>query len=398
MAGTHELVKSAAVEAYVTLCGADARRLRALDVRNEDRCRAAKPCEHALAALSWICRAHDMGADDGVAAMYSMVEGWMGSYPETTGYIIPTMFDAADRLGTPEYRERAIEMGRWLLTCQLANGAFPGSFVGQLSEARVFNTGQALFGLRRMFAETDRAQFLTAASAGGDWLLSQLDNDGAWRRSTLNNIAHAYNVRTGWALLQLAHETGKHEYRQAAIANANWTVRQQDESGWFRNNTFRAGDTSATLHTIVYTIRGLLEIGHATDTNEFLNAADRAAAAVHYFWQRDRRVAGAYASEWHPMGDWRCVPGEAQLAIAWTRLDQIRKKPIYREATAALLQEIMATQLMNTSHPDLLGGISGSVPINGPYERYCLVSWGAKFLIDAILMNEGDNGDRCPSA
>jgi uncharacterized protein YyaL (SSP411 family) len=398
MANTLGIVKQAAIETYVTLCSSDARAIRAIDERHQNRCRPEDHRGHALAALDWICRAHDMGMDDGVAAMFSLVEGWQGSYAETTGYIIPTMFDAASRFDRAEYRERAIEMAEWLRGCQLESGAFAGSFVGQAVGPRVFNTGQALFGLCRAHAETERDDFLLSAVASGDWLLSQLDDDGAWRRSTLDDIIHAYNARTGWSLLQLAEATGDSKYREAALLSAGWAADQQDDSGWYRHNTFGRTDTSATLHTIAYTMRGLLEIGDATGTMELVDSADRAAGALLRSWQRDHELAGAYSRDWYEDGVWRCVPGECQLVIVWSRLDQIRRNATYRDAAVGLLERVKSSQIMNTTHPDLLGGVSGSVPINGPYERYCLVNWGAKFLIDALLISEGDNGERRPTA
>src|SRR5687767_10751398 len=56
------------------------------------------PEQSLRAAIDWICRAHDASGDGGVARSYSLAyhpffrrRGWMPSYPETTGYIIPTM-------------------------------------------------------------------------------------------------------------------------------------------------------------------------------------------------------------------------------------------------------------------------------------------------------------------
>jgi len=43
--------------------------------------------------LQWLVRAQDNSAtrDGGVSRHYSLANGWAASYPETTGYIIPTM-------------------------------------------------------------------------------------------------------------------------------------------------------------------------------------------------------------------------------------------------------------------------------------------------------------------
>ena len=44
------------------------------------------------AAIEWLCAAQDRSKsnDGGVARDYSLLADWASSYPETTGYIIPT--------------------------------------------------------------------------------------------------------------------------------------------------------------------------------------------------------------------------------------------------------------------------------------------------------------------
>ncbi|MEE9295129.1 MAG: hypothetical protein V3W34_09260, partial [Phycisphaerae bacterium] len=344
MPGTLQSVKSAALETYISLCSSDARRIRAIDERQEQRCRPQNDELHIRAALDWLCRAHDVGTDDGVSAMFSFAEGWLGSYPETTGYIIPTFYDLARRFDNEEYAERAAEMARWLSSLQTRDGAFPGSFLGQLSSPRVFNTGQVIFGLVRAVAETGQDRFLEAAVRAGDWLISQQDADGAWRRSTFSEIVHAYNVRTAWAMAELAAISGEQRFREAAVRNAQWVLDQQDHSGWFRNNTFNAREQAASLHTIAYATRGLLEIGAAAGRQEFVDGADRAASALYRGWRLYDGIGGAYGRDWCVSAPWRCLPGEAQLAVVWMRLDQLTKKDTYKDAAVTLLDRVKAAQ------------------------------------------------------
>src|SRR5262245_39831263 len=47
---------------------------------------------HLAAAIDWLTRAQDM-CRGGVSYGYDLRRGWMAAYPETTGYIIPTLFD-----------------------------------------------------------------------------------------------------------------------------------------------------------------------------------------------------------------------------------------------------------------------------------------------------------------
>src|SRR6202158_5090542 len=49
------------------------------------------------AAIIWLGQAqdHSLLRDGGVARHYSLLTGWSASYPETTGYIVPTMIEYA---------------------------------------------------------------------------------------------------------------------------------------------------------------------------------------------------------------------------------------------------------------------------------------------------------------
>ena len=60
------------------------------------------------ACMQWLSLAQDrsLTADGGVARVYSLVAGWQSSYPETTGYIIPTFLEQSRRLGGWHAQER----------------------------------------------------------------------------------------------------------------------------------------------------------------------------------------------------------------------------------------------------------------------------------------------------
>src|SRR5262249_3862021 len=104
-------------------------------------------------AVAWLGRAQDRSRtrDGGVARHYSLVDGWGSSYPETTGYIVPTLLNVARILGGDageDARERARRMLDWLVSIQLPEGGFQGGMIDQTPVVPVtFNTGQILLGL-----------------------------------------------------------------------------------------------------------------------------------------------------------------------------------------------------------------------------------------------------------
>ena len=68
--------------------------------------------EHLRAAAEWLLRAQAATPDDGVAHSYDVRAGkWLASYPETTGYIIPTLYDYARHFDAPALRRRRAPNG-----------------------------------------------------------------------------------------------------------------------------------------------------------------------------------------------------------------------------------------------------------------------------------------------
>ena len=213
--------------------------------------------DHLKAAMGWLCRAQDVAPDDGVSGAFDIISGnWFPSYPETTGYIIPTFFDYSAYTKDVSYRARAIRMARWLISLQLENGAFPGpAWVYEDQTPIVFDTGQIIHGLVRAFEETSESHFLDAAYRAGDWLVETQENDGSWLKFTYLERVHTYNARVAWALLCIDQAAQSNRYLSAAQKNLNWVLTQQTPDGWFHNASFELDEAPLT-HTLAYTVRG----------------------------------------------------------------------------------------------------------------------------------------------
>ena len=74
---------------------------------------------HLVKAARWLKAAQDAMTDGGVGGRYLLSEGWTSSYPETTGYIIPTFLRLAKELKDDDYLDRAARAVRFLLSVQL---------------------------------------------------------------------------------------------------------------------------------------------------------------------------------------------------------------------------------------------------------------------------------------
>ena len=352
--------------------------------------------DHLRTTMAWLCTAQDATTNDGVSAFYDAEAGtWAPSYPETTGYIIPTFFDYAayvDSVGPTDsdvYRTRAVRMANWLLTLQLENGAFPMGPLWTDLEPKpiVFDTGQIILGLIRSFEETNDSRYIEAAKRAGNWLAEIQEHDGSWHRFTFRSYAATYNARVAWALLRLNRATPNESYRVAAIRNLQWTLTKQTSDGWFHNASFGPGEEPLT-HTLAYTIRGLLESGLLLSEQQLFEAARLSADALLNQQMEHGYLLGTYGPRWQSNVKWSCLTGNAQVAIIWLRLYEMTFDKAYIQAAGIANNYIKQVQNRHSELPGIKGGIAGSCPIYGGYHPYLFVNWAAKFFVDSLLLEK----------
>ncbi|MFN0318440.1 MAG: prenyltransferase/squalene oxidase repeat-containing protein, partial [Burkholderiales bacterium] len=309
-------------------------RLVVRDALNKKHQTARSHQDHLQAAIGWLCRAQDVrdGALDagGVSAGWSFQDGWLPSYPETTGYIIETFLAASKLLGRPDLETRALRMLDWELSLQQSDGAFPGHFGEPGSHPVVFNQGQIMHGMIAGFIHFKRNDCLEAAVKGGHWLMRHQEPDGSWRKFEHLGVPHTYNTRGTWALLAAGMLSNEQELVRAAVRHLEWALCQQAETGWFQNNAFTP-DRYPFTHTIAYAIRGFLESGVLLGEERYLNAAQIAASKVAQAQRSDGWLSGELDTNWNSRASYACLTGIAQMALNWLRLSQEGRDPRLEE-------------------------------------------------------------------
>lgn len=362
---------------------------------------------HMREAIAWLYRAQDSGSDRGVSHSYRIGRGWLPSYPETTGYIIPTLLNVWKELGDSEARQRALEMADWELGVQLPGGAIPELVT---HEPAVFDTGQVVFGWVSAFRATHDERYLRAAHRAGAWLLEVMDDDGVWRRFPDSSTGITFHARIAWALAELqesAAQAGEHAAAQAveqargetrfgaaARRFLDWSLKQEQGHGWFGSNCLTDSDRPL-LHTIAYTAEGQLEAGLLLGEPRFVEAASRTARELAKRVGPRGRMAGRYDRTWQPAARWACLTGMAQISRVWSRLHATTQDPLFAEAATRVNGFLMATQDLTSRTGGLRGGIRGSFPINGAYCRYRIPNWATKFFVDAIACASA--AGKCPA-
>ena len=127
--------------------------------------------ERAKAAVAWILKAQENSGCGGVSLGYfpcASQRGWQRAYPETTGYIIPSLLEFARLYGDETVREKALRMASWEIEVQMDCGAVQGGMLcaREKQTPATFNTGMVLAGWSAAYRATRDRSFLAAGATG----------------------------------------------------------------------------------------------------------------------------------------------------------------------------------------------------------------------------------------
>lgn len=339
----------------------------------------------AEAALGWIARSQDQVGSGGVGDF--RFQGWTPGYPEVTGYIIPTMFDWAERLGRDELRERALRMAEWELGIQQPGGGFESWYEGEGRPPVVFNTGQVIRGLVRAAAETGDERFLAGALRAGEWIIEGQEPDGSFSKGNYLGMTRVYDVYSTASLAQLAVASGDDRFGRAAIANAEFAISKQTPEGWFDLcDNVPAGNATPSTHTLGYTADGLIEIGATLGEPDLLTAGELTARALLAAVEPGGRLPGRFDRDWNPAAGYVVLTGSAQLGILLSGIHAREPEPELLEGAWSLLDFVAYCQRLNAVGANRRGAIAGSYPIWGRYVPLKYPSWATKFYLDQIRL------------
>ncbi|QDG70380.1 hypothetical protein [Janthinobacterium tructae] len=352
---------------------------------------AIDPGPHAVvkACTAWLCAAQDHSSshDGGVARDYSLLTGWSSSYPETTGYIIPSMIALAQRTGDAALHGRARRMLDWCVAIQFPQGGFQGGKIDSLPRVPVtFNTGQILLGLAAG-VQAYGAAYQDAMQRAARWLRDSQDADGCWRRHPTPFAGpgdKAYETHVAWGLFEADRIAPGHGYGAAGLRQVDWALSKQRCNGWFESNCLDNPLLPLT-HTIGYALRGLLEAHRFAGRADLLDAAVRTATGIANAVAADGYLAGRLGPDFQPGADYACLTGSVQNAHCLFLLYRLTGERRYLDAGRRLNRYVRRSiSIDGPAHAR--GGVKGSFPVDGDYGAWAYLNWAAKFCIDANLL------------
>lgn len=339
-------------------------------------------------AIGWLCDAqdHSKSQDGGVAREYSLTRKWASSYPETTGYIIPTLLACASDGDPNGLRARSRRMLDWLVSIQLPSGAFQAGKIDSTPITPVtFNTGQIVLGLAS--GETAFGIYGSSLQRAADWLVGTQDTDGCWRRYPTPFAVpgeKTYETHVAWGLFEAARIYPNRGYAEAALKNLHWAIGKQRENGWLEDCCLT--DPSRPLtHTLGYALRGLLEGYRFSSDAQLAAAARRTADGLLSALGDDGFLPGRLNPDWSAAAEWVCLTGAAQVAHCWLLI--FRETGDQRYLDAGLRANAYVRRTVRLDAPEgIKGGVKGSFPIDGHYGSFEYLNWAAKFLIDSLVL------------
>ncbi|TFW30164.1 hypothetical protein [Duganella callida] len=342
------------------------------------------------ASLAWLCAAQDnsASADGGVARDFSLLKGWATSYPETTGYIIPTVIDLARRRQDDALHARARRMLDWCVAIQFPEGGFQGGKIDSTPKVPVtFNTGQILIGLAAGARHYGEDRYLQAMHRAAGWLRDTQDADGCWRKHPTPFAQpgeKAYETHVSWGLFEAERVAPGHGYGDAGLRQVDWALTKQRANGWFASNCL-SDPAHPLTHTIGYVLRGVLEGHLLSGRPALLAAALRTADSLLDAIADDGYLAARLDSEFRAAADFVCLTGSVQIAHCLFILYQLTGEQRYLDAGRRLTAFVRRTVWLDGPR-ETRGGVKGSFPINGAYGQWEYLNWAAKFCIDANLL------------
>lgn len=347
-------------------------------------------------AINWLLSAQKNMIDGGFGTFY-IVNRWTTSYPETSGYIIPTLYQFAQL--HPEKKEEIeksiFRCADWLVDIQKPSGGWQSAYMEHNRPEVIFNTGQVIRGLIIAYSITNNEKYLSSMMKACDWMVNTQEENGSWIKTAYMNEPRVYDSYVSHPLLMVNEiiknarpdePLGRENYKSAAIKNLDWVLSQQQQNGWFNNaDNTQKYNSRPILHTIAYTIDGLINCGILLNENKYIEAGKKSADKLLNIFNEHGFLNGRFDNTWMS-SEYMINTGCAQMSIIWSKQYDLTSEEKYAIAASKMNDELVYIQRSClTIKGEGNGAIPGSFPIWGKYEPFGFPNWATKYFVDALM-------------
>ncbi len=250
--------------------------------------------ETLRALLRWMLNAQRR--DGGIAAYYSLLTGYSESYPEVTGYIVPTLYDLARATGDDALYSSGGTRNAMVAFSANTNRRFSRRTARSERAGICFQYRADLQGLVRAHAETRRSRDFASGSLCRRLAGQDAAADGSWSGpGAYQARAHTYYSMVAWSLAELSARTGDDKYGNAAERNLDWVLSHLRPSGWFDGINLRGHPNY--LHFIAYVLQGVLECGRLRRRDDAVQKVAKSAWVLLRKFENNKYLPGAYETD-----------------------------------------------------------------------------------------------------
>lgn len=326
-------------------------------------------------ALTWISNSFKANNNLGSSGKSNVLGQFDKPYPETTGYLIPTLIDASKILDKKDYLQLALKQLDFFDSIQNSDGSFQQSIDNK--KPIVFDTAQILIGFISLH-QSGTVNLLDKINDIRTWLYSRLDENGLFKSDHyFENYYPSYYSRVIWPML-LADQVLDIPFPDKSAKAINYLQSLQNNNLSFADWSFDGRDDAFT-HTIIYTLRGLWECACLLGMSELESTVVKSVSYLDQLILSEGGFAGSYDSSWKGDRSFICSAGHAQLFLLMEKIKA--KSDIHFDSQTKLISILIGNQSVKGKNK---GGISASIPIWGKYQRWYYTNWTQKFFCDAI--------------
>jgi hypothetical protein len=345
--------------------------------------------------FTWIKQSFLVNSDGGSSAYYRMGKGWKGSYPETTGYLIPTLYDYYHYTKHEDWKKFAINASDWLLKIQHQEGGWQGLQVDEKCDLRVFNTAMILDGLIRTYIEENDKKYLEAAIKGFKWTLCKMDAKGFFVENNVSDGGSFDTLVLACLLMVYQHlpKDEQNQYHDKLIFSLDAHLNLIQENGWIKNCNFNTSyKNTALLHHIGYTLDGLIISSEILGDKKYYNAAKKTALKVLSKFEVNVSLPAFFNPDWTAYKDLGtghsiCLTGCSQIAIVFIKIYKTDNDLRFLNGALKLIDIVGAIGNYKSVNNGISYGLPGSYPVFGNYQPYQFVNWAAKYHAESLLLS-----------
>ena len=342
-------------------------------------------------SINWLITCQKTSQDRRICTGFDLINNKItNSFPETTGYIIPTFIEFSKLEKNDNIYKISVEMGDWILDLIRNDGGLGEPYGFFKPYPRIFTTAQAILGLLSLYDVSKQEKYITAATKLGKFLINNLNNDGSWNNDyTFLKKTTTYKTRVSWIMMLLYQYTKNHDFKISSINNLKFILLNETRSFWPLSCTFEKNNNALT-HLLGYHLVALINFVNSNIVNdkilenELINHVDYFYKKLNILLDKEQTLSAVINSEFKNIENYTCLTGNAQImffALLYEKNNELKNNLL-----SSKIYNIIFNKQIKSKNKDINGAIAGSFPINGNYAPYMLPSWASKFFIDSLLL------------